>query len=113
MKASDAMIVWNWDDAGDYTGPKPQIDVVQNDEDAKKWRWCSRLILNYKPSLELEEHWKQSILHLFHDLTVLWGIPVDDVTRAFLKIDEYDTLFLGDHFPYRKNERKETTCQTL
>ena len=112
MKASEAVIVWNWDDAGDYTGPKPQIDVIRQGEDIKKWRWNTRLMASYEHGL-LEEQWKKSLLHLYHDLTALWWIPMRDVTHAFLKIDEYETIFLEDHFPYRKNDRKETTCQTL
>lgn len=116
MEANQAVIVWNWDDAGVYTGPKPQIDVIdslrQGEAGVKKWQWHSRLIWKYQPGLTEAERMKLAFLQLLHDLTV-WGIPVDDVVHAFYKIDEYQAMLREDVFPYRKNKRQEATCPTL
>lgn len=109
MKASDAVIVWNWDDAGIYTGPEPQIDVIRRGDSGKNWRRFARSIpVTTKDQLQL------SLLLMFHDLTVLYGCPAKKVSRALWKIDEYKELFTARRaLYYRSGTFKEATCPTL
>jgi len=116
VKANQAVIVWRWNGPGVYAGPQPQIDVVNLSEDIEeKWEWRSRLGWKWRCGMDItaEENFQLSLVSLFHDLTVLWDIPSGDVETAFYKIDEYQSLFHGEPFPYQKIKRKEAVCPTL
>ena len=114
MKASDAMIVWNWN-IGPYCGPEPQIDVIRGRSSRKKWKRYAELDPTTTPDQLL-----LSLMVLFHDMTVLYGIPGRKVLHAFLKIDEYKAMFEEKRERYyligtfkARSIIKETTCQTL